>query len=166
MGIKRTRKSIRKMTKRFKKMSRRFGNTHSLNTQAPTSYQQEVNSLTGAMGPDNSALWKNTGSTTGNPWDMGAQPLYYSPSTGLYVTSYDQNAASSAVMQGPDSFGIIGSWNPSVGVVSNAFGSRKSRKGRKGRKSRKSRKSRKGRKGSRKGRKGSRFGDCGCPLRI
>jgi hypothetical protein len=101
----------------------------------PTAYQNNVNSLPGALGPTNGAFWNNSMTTTGPAYTLGAQPLYYSPVYGKYITSADTPAA-----QGSVSFG---------------FGRRKSRKSRK-RKSRKSRKrkSRKSRKRkSRKSRK-------------
>ena len=153
----------------------KFGN-------GPSLYQNELNDgLTGALGPTNTAYWTNTDTTSGNPWSLGAQPLYYSPSAGYYVTSFDQNVApENIVAVSPDSFGTlgkIGTWNPSVAFGRRGFskGPKKGRKGScKGRKgSRKgSRKGRKARKGSRKcavckcavckcNRKRSRFG-CGC----
>jgi len=52
-------------------------------------YQQQVNSLPGALGPNTEAYWLNTTTTTGAPYSLGAQPLYFSPSLGKYVTSFD-----------------------------------------------------------------------------
>lgn len=91
--------------------SRRFG-------KGPSAYQDQVNALTGNMGPKSTAYWKDTGSTTGKPWDLGAQPLYFSPSAGKYVTSFEQNAApqSIAFESLPNSYGVLGSWNPSKGL--------------------------------------------------
>jgi hypothetical protein len=146
-----------------------------------TQYQKDVDNLTGALSPHTPAYWKDTSSTTGNPWNLGAQPLRLDLASGLYTTSFDSNAAPSGTLEGPSTFGVLGTlgpnastWNPSV-----AFGSRKSRKGRKGEKSRKGHKSRKGKKSkksrkgrklrkskkSKKGHKGSRrFGSCTtCP---
>lgn len=56
-----------------------------------TNYQKSVNNLTGGMGPLKSAFWENTGTTAGNPWSLGAQPLYFNGQK--YVTSYDVNAS-------------------------------------------------------------------------
>jgi hypothetical protein len=135
-----------------------------------TQYQKEVNDLTGAYGPLSPAMWSNTNSTTGNPWDLNAQPLWFNTNTGLYNTSFEENAAPNGVVEGPTNFGVLGSlgsntsstWNPS------AFGKRKSKRSRKlHRKSRKSKKTHKGRK-SKKSRKSSktsksrRFGSCPC----
>lgn len=52
-------------------------------------YQHQVNSLTGSLGPTTVANWNSTTTTTGAPYSLGAQPLYFSPSLGKYVTSYD-----------------------------------------------------------------------------
>jgi hypothetical protein len=92
-----------------------------------STYQNKVNNLVGAMGPSGTATWNNTGSTTGAPWLLSAQPMYYSPVTGKYITSYDSLASS----QGSASF---------------SYG--KSRKSRKTK--RKSKKSRKTKRKSRK----------------
>ena len=62
--------------KRRAKLSLNFGN-----------YQQSVNNLTGALGPNNSAYWRDLTTTTGAPYSLGAQPLYYVPSKGIYGTS-------------------------------------------------------------------------------
>ena len=108
------------MVRNNRKLRHRFGS--STPTTSPTDYQQQVNDLTGAMGPNNLANWKNTMTTTGDPWSMGAAPLYFSPSVGRYITSFEANAApmSIAFQELPDSNGVIGSWNPSSG-----FGRRK-----------------------------------------
>lgn len=55
------------------------------------SYQKKVNALTGAMGPTTTAYWpKMTHSKGTNYAALAAQPLYYNPAIGQYVTSYDQ----------------------------------------------------------------------------
>lgn len=56
-------------------------------------YQQQVNNMTGALGPTTQALWKNTTTTTGQPYNMDSHPLYYSPVYGKYVTTSESNAA-------------------------------------------------------------------------
>ncbi len=91
----------------------------------PTNYQLQLNQG-GRLGPANSALWENTTTITGNPYDLSAHPLYYSPFVGKYVTSSD----------------VPGS----IGSVSFGFGGKR-------RKSRRNRRGRKSRKGSRNGRK-------------
>ena len=63
----------------------------------PTHYQNQVNSLTGALGPKQPAFWKNTYKMTGPAYSMGSQPLYYAPSKGFYVTSADVPAANYSV---------------------------------------------------------------------
>jgi hypothetical protein len=80
-------------------------------------YQSTVNSLTGAMGPTTTANWNNGYTLTGPAYSLGSQPLYFSPSRGMYVTSSDLPA--------------------SMASVSFAFGKRRKRKVRKVRKSRK-----------------------------
>ncbi len=60
-------------------------------------YQQQVNNMVGALGPLTPALWKNTMTTTGQPYNLGAHPLYYSPVYGKYVTTSDSNAAKGSV---------------------------------------------------------------------
>ena len=143
-----------------------------------TPYQQKVNDLTGGMGPTNSAFWLNTDSTTGNPFDLAAQPLYFSPSSGVYVTAFDSNQGVQGILEGPTSFGTLGelgpqgTWDPSTAPSKGAFGhrNRRSRKaGRKGSRKAGRKGSRKGsrkagRKGSRKGRKAGRKVSFGCPL--
>jgi len=115
-----------KKNRRNRKLSHRFGDS---STASPSDYQQQVNDLTGAMGPTTLANWKNTMTTTGYPWTLGSQPLYYSPSVGKYITSFEANAAPTSIsFEGlPDSNGVIGSWNPSdpnaTGTLS--FGLRK-----------------------------------------
>jgi hypothetical protein len=108
-GRRRKRSSKRRRSKRSKrsKRSRRFGS-------GPSLYQDQVNDLTGGMGPKNTAYWKNTGSTTGNPWNLGAAPLYFT-SDGKYETSFEQNAAPQSISFEalPESYGVLGSWNPS-----------------------------------------------------
>ena len=101
---------------RNRKLRHRFGD---LVTASPSNYQQQVNDLTGAMGPasGNLANWKNTMTTTGDPWNLGASPIYFSPSVGRYITSFESNAAPMSIaFEGlPNSNGVIGSWNPSSG---------------------------------------------------
>jgi len=62
-----------------------------------TGYQNQVNSLSGALGPTSGAFWKDTLSTTGPAYTLGAQPLYYAPAQGVYVTSADVPAAQGSV---------------------------------------------------------------------
>lgn len=62
-----------------------------------STYQSKVNSLVGAMGPMDTAVWNNSGSTSGHPWLLSAHPMYYSPVTGKYVTSYDSSAGQGSV---------------------------------------------------------------------
>lgn len=62
-----------------------------------TSYQKRVNNQTGAMGPTDSAFWKDLQTTTGDVYSLGAQPLVYSPSTGKYVTASDRGAAQASI---------------------------------------------------------------------
>jgi len=132
---------------RNRKLRHRFGDSV---TASPSNYQQQVNDLTGAMGPasGNLANWKNTMTTTGDPWNLGASPIYFSPSVGRYITSFESNAAPMSIaFQGlPDSNGVIGSWNPSSGF---------------GRRHRKRQRS-KSRFGSKCGPCGSRFGSAKC----
>lgn len=107
--------------RRFSKrrFSRRFGET---------AYQKQVNSLTGAMGPTRGAFWRSYTTTTGNPTSLAAQPLYYNPKIGEYVTSFVKAS-------GPASIDIYpnGTVNFSSGGGSK-FGKRRRRS--KGRKSR------------------------------
>jgi hypothetical protein len=79
-----------------------------------TKYQIRVNNLTGAMGPNDAAYWNSIYGTTGAPYNLGAQPLYYNPKIGMYVTSADTGAAVGSVNfsdmgkncdQGKNSFG-------------------------------------------------------------
>lgn len=95
----------------------------------PTMYQHKVNALTGALGPANSAFWKNTYKMTGPAYSLASQPLYYAPSKGVYVTSADMPAANYSV-----DFSNFGFGRP-------RRNSRKSRRGRKSRKGRKGRRS-------------------------
>jgi len=62
-----------------------------------TAYQRQVNSLPGGLGPSSDAFWKNTYKTTGPAYSLGAQPLYYAPAQGIYVTSADTPAAQGSV---------------------------------------------------------------------
>jgi hypothetical protein len=106
----------------------------------PTNYQNQVNDLTGAMGPTNPALWNNTYKLTGPAYELSSQPMYFSPEKGYYVTSADLPA--------------------SIGSASFSFGKRHKKKCRPCKKShrkkarrvtrRKSRKVRRGSRGSRK----------------
>lgn len=81
----------------------RFGRPNMLYTLtgrgfgSSTPYQNQVNSLPGALGPSSSAFWKNTLKTTGPAFSLGAQPLYYAPVQGVYVTSADVPAAQGSV---------------------------------------------------------------------
>ncbi len=140
-----------------------------------TAYQGKVNTLTGAMGPTRGAFWNSYTTTTGNPSTLGAQPLYYNPAIGEYVTS---NAQAS----GPASINIYpaGTVNFSSGGSSGGskFGkrrkSRRRRKRSKRRKSRrrKSRRSKRSKRSKRKSRRRRRrrrsFGSCAgsCGLKI
>ncbi len=86
----RTKKELSKqksMNKRW--VSRMFGKS--------TIYQNKVNALTGAMGPQQPAFWKNNYKLTGPAYSLGAQPLYYAPRQGFYVTSADIPAAQGSV---------------------------------------------------------------------
>lgn len=51
-----------------------------------TTYQKDVNYLTGALGPKTSAFWIR-GTNKGPNWSLASQPLYMGPS-GLYETSF------------------------------------------------------------------------------
>ena len=62
-----------------------------------TNYQNQLNSLPGAIGPASSAFWANTLKTNGPAYSLGAQPLYYAPQQGFYVTSADIPAAQGSV---------------------------------------------------------------------
>lgn len=102
-----------------RRLRKRFGN-------GPSNYQMDVNNLTGAMGPTNTAFWAKDMATTGKPWLLSAQPLYYSPSIGRYVTSFEQNAAPMSVSVEK----LPGTWTTSVGPTPStgpAFGRRKRR---------------------------------------
>ncbi len=94
-----------------------------------TKYQRQVNSGTGRLGPTSSALWKNTYKLTGPAYSLGAQPLYYAPERGYYVTSADVPAANGSV--------------DFSNFYRKKFGKRSRRKSHKTRKTRKNRKSRK-----------------------
>jgi hypothetical protein len=65
-------------------------------------YKGDLGKLTGTLGPLGYAQWKNTTTTTGNPSDMAAQPLYFDPSIGKYVTSYSQNAEPNSISFSPN----------------------------------------------------------------
>jgi len=97
-------------------MPRRFGQTK---------YQAQVNDLTGAMGPTRGAFWNSYTTTTGAPFDLGAQPLYYDPALGQYVTS-------NAMASGPASINIYpaGTANFSTApkVAKKSFGAKRRRK--------------------------------------
>ena len=93
----------------------------------PTHYQRQVNSLTGALGPSSSAFWKNTFSLHGPAYSLGAQPLYYAPEQGVYITAADVPAAN-------------GSVNFSNFATKKGFGRRKSKRSKKRSKRRVSRK--------------------------
>jgi len=107
------------------------------------SYKSGLAKQTGQLGPTSTALWPKMNGTTGAMYSLGAAPLIYNTTTGIYNTAYDANAAVSSA-----SFGNL------------SFGKRKSRKRRKSRKSRRKsyRKSRKSRRKSRKSRKSRSFG--------
>lgn len=94
-----------------------------------TAYQNNVNSLSGALGPTNGAYWPDTMSTAGNPYSLSAQPLYYSPVYGKYITSYISPAS-----QGSINF----SYGKKKRKIKNS--KRKSRKSRKSRKNKKTKK--------------------------
>jgi hypothetical protein len=94
-----------------------------------TEYQNKVNSETGSLGPTTEAVWKNTGTTTGAPYKLGAQPMYFNPQNGLYVTSFSQGAGPQSI-----SFKSKGSMN-----LSSGFGRRKSKRKSKRKSRRKSR---------------------------
>lgn len=86
-------KNVNDLQKKLAKqwpMSRFFGSP-------PTAYQGQVNSLPGALGPASSASWNNTFKLSGPAYSLGAQPLYYAPSKGFYVTSADTPAANGSV---------------------------------------------------------------------
>jgi len=121
-----------KRTRYNRKLRHRFG---SMPTSVPGNYQQQVNDLTGAMGPVSGSLadWKNTMTTTGDPWSMNSQPLYYNSYLGKYVTSFEANAAPMSIaFEGlPNSNGVIGTWNQANGFGRSRSRSRKSRFGRK-----------------------------------
>ena len=59
-------------------------------------YKTGVSKLTGAMGPKTEALWPKINGTTGAIYSMGASPLIYNTTTGIYNTAYDANAAVSS----------------------------------------------------------------------
>ena len=84
-------------------------------------YKESLAKRTGSMGPKGVALWPKINGTTGQIYSMGATPLIYNTTTGIYNTAYDANAAVSS---------------PSF---KNFFGKRRSRKSRRLTKSRKSR---------------------------
>lgn len=65
-----------------------------------SNYQKQVNAQTGAMGPTVVAVWPKTATTSGNPWDLGAQPLSYDPAIGKYVSAYDTGAARDSISFG------------------------------------------------------------------
>jgi hypothetical protein len=56
-------------------------------------YKQSLAKQTGAMGPTGSATWPKLNATTGAIYTMGAAPLIYNTTTGMYNTAYDANAA-------------------------------------------------------------------------
>jgi hypothetical protein len=96
---------LKRFSNRFKKYSRRlsdpFGkyqkNMKTRNFGSPsTRYQAQVNTG-GRLGPASSAFWNNTLSLKGPAYSMAAQPLYYAPSKGVYVTSADVPAAMGSV---------------------------------------------------------------------
>ena len=55
-------------------------------------YQNQVNSLTGAMGPTDSAFWPQSNSLLITPWSLNSAPLMYNTNTGLYETASDMSA--------------------------------------------------------------------------
>jgi hypothetical protein len=96
---------VKKSYKKHKKSSRKFG--------LATQYQNDVNDLTGAMGPKNPAFWKDVGSIVGDTASLAAQPLYYSPDLGSrYVTAFDQNA--SVMSQDFTGRPVVAGWDPSA----------------------------------------------------
>lgn len=62
-----------------------------------TEYQRQVNAETGNLGPKAAAEWKNTGTTEGAIYSLGATPLFYSPTQQKYVTAFESNAAPASV---------------------------------------------------------------------
>ncbi len=110
-----------------------------------SAYQHKLNSgLTGALGPASAAYWPSTTTTTGKPYGLAAQPLYFSPSLGKYVTSPSLPAYKGSIdfssFKRTNYFGRRKRRRSFKNRRS--FGKRKSRKTRKSRKSRKTRKSR------------------------
>lgn len=59
-------------------------------------YKSLLANKTGTLGPKNSAYWPKINGTTGPLWSLGATPIIYNTTTGLYNTAYDANAADSS----------------------------------------------------------------------
>jgi len=78
-------------------------------SKGSTDYQIDVNNLTGAEGPVDSAFWPNVGASP-DPWTLGNQPLYYSPGLGVYQTAFEANAApmSFTMQKLPENYGVLG----------------------------------------------------------
>lgn len=57
-----------------------------------TDYQNQVNNLSGAMGPIGDAVWPKVGPQFDNIGSMSQQPLYIN-SNGIYEPAYDMNAS-------------------------------------------------------------------------
>ena len=103
-------------------------------------YKGSLSKRTGSMGPKGEALWPKLNSTTGEIYSMGAAPLIYNTTTGIYNTAYDANAAVSSASFKNFKFGKKSKRRSKR--RSKRKSKRKSRKARKSRKSRKTRKSR------------------------
>ena len=74
-----SKKMSKKMLKKIMTMSRKFG-----------SYQDQVNGLTGGLGPTTEANWPYLGDLK-NTWSMSSHPLYVAPD-GRYISSFEQNS--------------------------------------------------------------------------
>ena len=117
-----------------------YSKSLSLHNFGSTKYQNQVNNLTGALGPTRGAFWNSYTTTTGNPTSLSAQPLYYNPAIGEYVTSYSKNAAPDSI-----SFKNTGTVN-----FSSSFGRRRKSKRRNSNKKRKSKRKSNRRKSNRR----------------
>ena len=86
-----------------------------------TGYQNTLKNLPGSLGPIGNASWPTMTTTSGVPYGLAAQPLYYSPSIGEYVTANSTPASLGSV-----SFSSFG-----FGKKSRRSGSKSRRSGRK-----------------------------------
>jgi hypothetical protein len=101
-----SKKSLKKLRKFSKKLRKYLKNRHSFGRRfrfgssemGPTDYQNKVNSLTGAMGPVNTAFWPDMGPVK-DPWSLAAQPLYFSGPEQRYEVSPDVNADKLSVLE-------------------------------------------------------------------